>query len=59
MADRTNQQLNEEIESHIRQWDGTIHGYTIKNMYENGCDYEDICEVIGLNYKDYEEETIC
>lgn len=30
MADRSNHRLNEEIESHIRQWDGTIHGQMVK-----------------------------
>lgn len=30
MADRNNYRLNEEIESHIRQWDGTIHGQMVK-----------------------------
>lgn len=39
MADRSNHRLNEEIESHIRQWDGTIHGQMVKNMYENGTSY--------------------
>ena len=36
MADRSNARLNEEIESKIRQWDGTIFGASLKNMYENG-----------------------
>ena len=27
----------------------------IKNMYENGSSYESICEVIGIDYEDYEE----
>lgn len=36
MADRSNARLNEEIESKIRQWDGTIFGVSLKNMYENG-----------------------
>ena len=36
MADRSNQRLNEAIENMIRMWDGTIHGQTIRNMYENG-----------------------
>ena len=53
MADRSNQRLNEAIENMIRMWDGTIHGQTIRNMYENGSDYESICEI---EYEDYEEE---
>jgi len=40
MVDRSNQRLNEAIENTIRMWDGTIHGQTIRNMYENGSDYE-------------------
>ena len=42
MADRSNARLNEEIESKIRQWDGTIFGASLKNMYENGTSYEGI-----------------
>ena len=34
MADRSNARLNEKIESKIRQWDGTIFGASLKNMYE-------------------------
>lgn len=56
MADRSNHRLNEEIESHIRQWDGTIHGESVKNMYENGCSYYSICEYMGLDYEDWKEE---
>lgn len=56
MADRSNHRLNEEIESHIRQWDGTIHGESVKNMYENGCGYESICEYMDLDYEDWKEE---
>ena len=42
MADRSNARLNEAIEQHIAQWDGTVHGFCIKNMWENGADYESI-----------------
>ena len=56
MADRSNHRLNEEIESHIRQWDGTIHRQMVKNMYENGTSYEGICEVMQIDYEDYEED---
>ncbi len=56
MADRSNQRLNEAIEDMIRMWDGTIHGQTIRNMYENDSDYESICEIAGIEYEDYEEE---
>lgn len=56
MPDRSNHRLNEAIEQHIHNWDGTIHGQCVKNMYENGCDYESICEYIGIDFEDYEEE---
>ena len=36
--------------------DGTVHGQVIKNMYENGSDYESICEAASIDYEDYEEE---
>ncbi|GFI48316.1 hypothetical protein IMSAGC019_03643 [Lachnospiraceae bacterium] len=56
MAYRGNQRLNAEIERQIAAWDGTVHGQAIKNMYENGSEYESICELMGLDYEDYEEE---
>lgn len=56
MADRNNHRLNVLIEDHIRQWDGTVHGQSVKNMYDNGTSYESICEFIGIDYEDYEEE---
>lgn len=56
IRNRSNQRLNEAIENMIRMWDGTIHGQTIRNMYENGSDYESICEIAGIEYEDYEEE---
>lgn len=55
MSDRSNHKLNIEIERQIDMWDGTIHGSSIKNAYENGSDYESICEIMGLQYADYEE----
>lgn len=56
MSDRSNHRLNVLIEGHIKQWDGTVHGQSVKNMYENGCNYESICEFIGIDYEDYEED---
>lgn len=52
MTGRNNHKLNVEIEDHIRQWDGTVHGQSVKNMYENGSSYESICEMMGLDYED-------
>lgn len=49
MADRSNARLNEAIEQHIAQWDGTVHGFCIKNMWENGADYESICEAANID----------
>lgn len=56
MTDRSNKALNEAIEQMIQIWDGTIHGQTIKNMYENGTDYESICDVAEIDYEDYREK---
>lgn len=56
MADRSNHRLNAEIEKQISMWYGTIHGQTLKRMYDNGCDYSDICEVANIDYEDFEEE---
>ena len=56
MADRSNKALNEAIERMICIWDGTVHGQTIKNMYENDTDYESACDVAGIDYEDYLED---
>ena len=56
MSDRSNHRLNVEIERQIDMWDGTIHGRAIKSMYEEGADYGSICEVMQIDYEDYEEE---
>lgn len=53
--ERNNYFLNMVIERFIEQWDGTILGKEVKNMYENGTDYEHICLKIGLDYEDYED----
>lgn len=55
-ADRSNHRLNEYIEYQIRAWDGTAHGVSIRNAYENGCSYEVICEMLDIDYEDWEEE---
>lgn len=56
VADRSNKALNEAIERMICIWDGTVHGQTIKNMYENDTDYESVCDVAGIDYEDYLED---
>ncbi len=45
------QSLRAEIESKIRQWEGTVYGYQLKNMYENG-QIEAVCEMLGLDPED-------
>lgn len=55
MSDRSNSRLNEEIERQIQAWDGTIFGFAVKNMYENGSNYESICEQLSIDYEDYVE----
>lgn len=54
--DRSNERLNQEIEEYIAIWDGTALGTGVKNMYENGDSYEHICEAMGIDIDDYEEE---
>ncbi len=54
--DRSNERLNKVIEEHIRQWDGTIHSFCIKNMWENGDSYEHICEAMNIDIEDYEDD---
>jgi len=56
MADIDNHRLNVIIEEYIDIWRGTAIGQSVKNMYENGSDYESICEVMQIDYEDYEEE---
>lgn len=54
-SDRSNNRLNDRIERYIDAWDGTVIGMQVRNMYENGSDYESICEVIGEDYEDYKD----
>lgn len=56
MTDRSNTRLNEAIEQHIAQWDGTVYGFCIKNMWENGADYESICEAANIDIEVYEDD---
>ncbi len=55
MGDRSNHRLNVEIERFIDAWGDTIIGHQVKNMYENGTDYESLCEAMNIDYADYEE----
>jgi len=56
MGFRGNQSLNTVIEMYIDTWRGTAIGQSVKNMYENGSNYESICEVMQIDYEEYEEE---
>ena len=56
MMDRSNCRLNTVIERFIDNYDGTSIGQDIRNMYENGSDYENICDRMGIEYKEYAEE---
>lgn len=44
--------LRNEIQSVIDQWDGTIYGYQLKNMVDNGTDLESVCDFAGIDYED-------
>ena len=46
------EKAREKIETFIRQWDGTILGYQVKNMLDNGTDLETICEATGIEYEE-------
>ena len=52
---RRNHRLNVVIERFIDNYDGTAIGQDVRNMYENGSDYESICDRMGIDYADYEE----
>ena len=43
-------ETRENIESFINQYDGTAIGQSVKNMYENGTDYESICDYADIEY---------
>ena len=56
MADRSDARLNDIIKRHITKWNGTVHGYLIKNMWKKGADYKSICEAANIDIKDYEDD---
>lgn len=55
MDGRGNKRLNAAIERFIDIYDGTAIGQAVKNAFENGTDYESVCELAGIDYADYEE----
>ena len=55
VCDRSNHRLNVCIERFIEAWDGTYIGQSVKNMYENGSSYESICDLMEIDYADYED----
>lgn len=53
---RSNHKLNLIIERFITAYDGTAIGRDISNMYENGSNYESICDRIGVDYDNYQND---
>ena len=56
MEERSNHRLNVVIERFIEAYDGTAIGQEVSNMYENGTSYESICDRMGIDYAEYEED---
>lgn len=54
--DRTNHRLNVIIERFIEAYDGTAVGQDVRNMFENGTDYDHICDRIDVDYDEYRED---
>ena len=54
--DRSNYRLNSVIERFIEAYEGTGIGQSVKNMYENGTNYESICDYMGVDYEEYRED---
>lgn len=40
------------IQDFIDQYDGTAIGQSVKNMLDNGTDYDSICEYAGIDYEE-------
>jgi hypothetical protein len=55
---RSNEKLNLEILKHIADWNGTVHGSAIKTMWDNGDDYEKICEAASIDINKFPEEAV-
>ena len=55
-VERSNHRLNVAIERFIEAYDGTAIGQEVRNMYENGTSYTHICDRMGIDYEDYEED---
>lgn len=56
MNNRSNHRLNVVIERFIEAYDGTAIGQDVRNMYEKGTSYEHICDRMGVDYADYDED---
>ena len=56
MEERSNHRLNVVIERFIEAYYGTAIGQEVSNMYENGTGYESICDRMGIDYAEYEED---
>lgn len=46
------------INQHIQAYAGTIHGFTLKNMLDNGAPIEDLCEAAGIPFEEEDEEDV-
>lgn len=55
---RSNKKLNKAILAHISDWKGTVHGTAIKTMWDNGDDYEKICEAASIDISQFPEEAV-
>lgn len=55
---RSNKKLNNAILKHIADWNGTVHGSAIKTMWDNGDDYEKICEAASIDISQFPEEAV-
>ena len=42
----------EKILDFINQYEGTAIGASVKNMYENGIDFEYICDYADIEYEE-------
>lgn len=56
MTDRSNYRLNAVIERFIDAYEGTAIGQDVRNMYENGSSYECICDYMGIDFAEYQED---
>lgn len=49
------ERLDRDIEAAIARWFGTPSWYGLRNMWENGCGYEEICNLLEIDLSEYEK----